>query len=87
MNRLSINEIKNDIKSGYAYMDYGVRYYMGQMTIILDKHSENVIISFSRNGYIVTYAIQFEQFVKMSRKDFDKRFANELYYNAVQYDI
>ena len=87
MKRLSINEIKNDIKNGYTYMYYGFRYYMGQMTIILDRHSESVIISFSRNGYIVTYAIPFEQFIKMNRKEFNDRFANELFYNAVQYDI
>ena len=87
MKRLSINEIKNDIKDGYTYMEYESVYYKGNLTIIHEPHNSKVIIDYRRNGYQTCYAIPVNEFMTMSRKDFDKRFANELYYNAVQYDI
>ena len=87
MNRLSINTIKWDIKRVYGYMEYESVYYKGNLTIIHEPHNSKIIIDYRRNGYQTCYAIPTNEFMTMSRKEFDKRFANELYYNAVQYDI
>lgn len=84
MKRLSINEIKNDIKNGYGYMSYESSYYNGNLLIIHEPHSSSVIIHYERNGYEMTYAVDIETFLLMPRGGFNRLFNNHLFYGMTE---
>ena len=82
MKRLSINEIKSDIKNGYWYLEYECNYYNGNMIIFYEPRESNVIIIYTRDNNRVTYAINSSEFMKMSREQFNKYFNEQWFYNA-----
>ena len=86
MKRLSINEIKDDIKNGYGYMEYEYNYYNGHLTIIHEPSIETVTISYERDDHKLVYSIDSDRFVKMSRDQFNKYFNEQWYYNAQEID-
>lgn len=81
MKTLSINEIKKDIKQGYGYMEYECNYYNGQLTVISDPRENNMLVNYARGEYVMTYKLNRDQFITMSRVEFNKLFNENLFYN------
>ena len=81
MKRLSINEIKSDIRNGYNYLEDEMTYCGGNLLIIVSSRESSVLIHYERDNYETTYKIDYDQFMAMSRKEFNKLFNANLFYN------
>ena len=79
---LPFNEIKNDMKNGYGYMEYEGTWKGYNYTIVLEK-SDSIIFRFTDNEYEAVFKLKKDTFMELNYKEYIKFIHNCLYYNLL----
>lgn len=79
MAKLKFNEIKQDIKNGYEYMEYEQKYYGDSVTAILDLKADKVY--YFTEGRVGHMEFTFADFMKLTYDQLKKLYNQFLYYS------
>ena len=79
---LPFNEIKNDMKNGYEYMEYEGTWKGYNYTIVLTEF-DTIIFYFNDMEYEAIFRLKKETFMELNYKEYIKTINSGLYYNLL----